>query len=182
MNEKPRRWVTRVVDVLPADLPRGDFSAKGLKSLDPRKTCLDCGYLYSVHTHQVDASEEGEAVFESSPSLVNIADRNTILRGNNISQAKAMDLQCFRSIWAIAFSIDKRKMVEEGLNQATKKRRCPFFFSLSPGDSPEVHRELHRERTARRSNIIAGVIGGFIGGLLTLGGAFLIWYLSQGSR
>jgi len=182
MKEKPRRWITRLVDILPADLPSGDFSAKGLRRLDLRKTCLDCGYLYSVHTRQVDVSEEGEAVFESSPGLVSRTDRNVILRGDNSNQAKAMDLQCFRGIWGVTFSRDVRKMVEEGLNQATKKRRCPFYFPLSPGDSPEVHRELHRERTARRYSIIVGAIGVVIGGLLTLGGTLLYWYLSQGGR
>jgi len=174
MNEKPKRWVTRLVDILPADLPSGDFSAKGLRKLDPRKTCLDCGYLYFVSTRQVDVSEEGDAVFESTAGLISKANRSVILRGGNSNQAKARDLQCFRGIWGVTFSNDKRKMVEKGLKQATKKRRCLFFFPWSPGDSPEVHRELHRERTARRYNIIAGAIGGVIGGLLML----LYWYLS----
>ncbi len=177
MNEKPKRWVTKLVDVLPADLPSGDFSAKGLKKLDPRKTCLDCGYLYFVSTRQVDVSEEGDVVFESKSGLVSKADRSVILRGGNPNQTKAMDLQCFRGIWGVTFSNDKRKMVEEGLKQATKKHKCPFFVPWSVGDSPETHRELHRERAARRYNLIAGVIGAVIGGLLSLVGTLLYWYL-----
>jgi hypothetical protein len=179
MNDKPRRWVTRLVDILPADLPSGDFSAKGLRKLDPRKTCLDCGYLYFVSTRQVDVSEDGNAVFESNPSLANRADRYVILRGGNSNQAKAMHLQCFRGVWGVAFSDNKRKMVKEGLEQATRKRRCKIFFPWSPGASPEVHRELHRERTAKRYNLFAGILGALIGGFLSLAGTLLYWYLSS---
>lgn len=181
MTEKIDRFTIEIREILPADLPGGDFRPKGLKRFDPRRTCLHCGYLHYVRIRQVDVTEQGNPVFERAEGLVGMQDRSAILCGGN-NQINAKDLNCFRGIWSITYGGDVSRKIEEGLKQATRKRKCRLFFPWSAGDSPETHRELHRERTARLYNIIGVVTGVVIGGLLSLGGTLLYWYLSQGGR
>lgn len=182
MTEESERFAIEITEILPADLPRGDYRPKGIKRFDSRKTCLDCGYLRYVRIRQVDINEKGNPVFERTEGLVNAQDRSEMLLGGN-NQINARDLNCFRDIWGTMYSGDVRNRIEQGLKQATMKRRCKLFFSWSPGDTPQAHRELHRERTARFHNIIGIIIGAVIGGLLSLGGTLLYWFLSgQGGR
>jgi hypothetical protein len=176
MAEQKERFTIEIVEILPADLPTADLRSKGLNKLDPRRTCLDCGYLRYVKIRQVDATVEGKPVFERTEDLVRAKDRRAILCGGT-NQINARDLDCFRGIWSVASAGgDMRDKIKKGSAQATKKFICRLFFPFCPDDTPETHRELHKDRTARRYNIIAGVIGGIVGGLLTLVG---YWYLSS---
>ena len=181
MIEKPERFTQEIVDILPADLLKNtiDYRPKGIKRFDPRKTCLDCGYLRYVRTRQVDVAESGNPVFERTEGLVSEQERSQILAGGN-NQISAKDLDCFRGKWATEYSGDVYAKLNKGLGEATAKRRCPLFYPFNPNDSVEMHRQLHRDRTARRYNLFAAFVGAIIGGALSLGGTLLYWYLSQG--
>ena len=117
-------------------------------------------------------------MFERTESVINTKDRSEILNGGS-AQISAKDLSCFRGVWSARYSNDVRKRIEQGLEQATRKRRCQLFFPWSDGDSPETHRELHRERNTMKYNIRAALVGAIIGGVLSLAGTVLYWYLSQ---
>jgi len=65
-------------------------------------------------------------VFEQTEGLVGTEDRSAILRGGN-NQINARDLNCFRGIWSSSYTGDVRKRIEQGLEQATIKRRCQVF-------------------------------------------------------
>ncbi|MFC1990497.1 hypothetical protein ACFLVW_08145 [Chloroflexota bacterium] len=183
MSREPGRFTQEIVEILPADLLRNgtDYRPKGIKRIDPRKTCLDCGYLRYVRIRQVDVAENGNPVFERTEGLITTRDRSQLLVGGN-NQINAKDLDCFRGKWTTTYTGDVHTKIEKGLSEATAKRRCNLFCPFSPNDSVEMHRELHRERTARRYNLIAAFVGAIIGGALSLVGTFLYWYLSLGGK
>jgi len=183
MSGEPKRFTQEIVEILPADLLKNtaNYRPKGIKRMDPRKTCLDCGYLRYVSMRQVDVTENGKPVFERKEGLATTEDRNQILTGGN-SQIKAKELDCFRGKWGTAYSGDVYAKLKKGLREAIAKRRCNLFYPFTPNDSAEIHRELHRDRTARRYNLIAAFVGAIIGGALSFGGTLLYWYLSQGGK
>jgi len=183
MSGEPERFTQEIVEILPADLLKNriNYEPKGIKRLDPRKTCLDCGYLRYVTIRQVDVTESGKPVFERKEGIVNAQDRSQILAGGN-NQISAKDLDCFRGKWGTAYSGDVHTKLQKGLREATAKRRCNLFYPFTPNDSPEMHRELHRDQTSRRYNLIAAFVGAIVGGVLSLAGTLLYWYLSQGGK
>lgn len=183
MTGEPERFTQEIGEILPVDLlkERIDYHPKGIKRFDPRKTCLDCGYLRYVRIRPVDVTEKGTPVFERTEGLVSAQDRSEIFSGGN-NQINAKDLDCFRGKWGTAYSGDVYTKLKKGLREATAKRKCGLFYPFTPNDSPEIHRELHKDRTARRWNLISALIGAIIGGAISLGGTLLCWYLSLGGK
>jgi hypothetical protein len=169
----------QVIDkIYPHDLLENtiDYRTKGIKKLDPRKTCLDCGYLRHVSIQYIGQDNDGNPLYQRNEDDLLLPHRISILTGDK-NQLEAMYLDCYRAKWSCLYSGENKDRLKKGLKNATRKRVCNTFFPFSPDESAEVHRTLHRERTAIRGNMKASFIGALLGGALTLIGTFLGWYL-----
>jgi len=161
----------KIVEILPAKPP--SFQPKKQMWLDMRKTCLDCGYLEIFRRYDFERTKEGNLTWREERTTVTNNIRNEILKEGK-DRWDAKNFRCYRGLWDATFGDDINKRVLRGLEEATKKRVCSFFFPWSIGDSPEIHRELHRERIASRRIFLAVIVGALIGGILTLVGSILV--------
>ena len=161
----------KITEILAAKPP--SFQPEKQKWLDPRKTCLDCAYLEALHRYDFAETEQGNPSWTEERGIVSNDIRKEILKTETQRWA-AKDFRCYRGVWDVTFGEDINKRTLRGLEEATKKRTCRFFFPWSIGDSPEIHRELHRERTAWRRTFWATIMGAIIGGILALAGSILV--------
>lgn len=161
----------KITEILPAKPP--SFQPKKQKWLDMRKSCLDCGYLEILSRFDFEETEEGNLSWREERKIVTDSIRKNILKEERDRWA-AKDFRCYRGLWDATHGENIQKRAIKGLEEATKKRKCPLFYPWSVGDSPETHRELHRERTASRRTIFAVIVGTIIGGMLALAGSVLV--------
>ena len=165
------RKAQRVIEVLPVSPP--SFQLKEKRWLDFRKTCLQCGYLEALRRYDYKETEEGNLSWEEKRDVVKDVVRKSILK-DDINRWEAKDFRCYRGIWDATYGKDINVRTLKGLEEATQKRVCRFFYPWSIGDSPEIHRELHRERTAWRRIFWATILGAIIGGALALLGSMIV--------
>lgn len=165
------RIVQKVTEILPAEPP--NFQPKKRLWVDMRKSCLDCGYLETLRRYDFEENEEGHLSWTETKELVPDRIRREILK-SGVDRWAAKDFRCYRGVWDATFGEDIHKRTIKGLDEATKKRKCPLFFTWSIDDSPETHRELHRERTAWRRTLLATILGVIFGGIVALAGSVLV--------
>ena len=165
------RKVQRITEVLPVNPP--PFQPKPSRWLDCRKNCLQCGYLEIIRRYDFEETEEKNLSWEENRDIVTDVVRKSIPKGDR-NRWEAKDFRCYRRIWDATYGKDRKVRTLKGLEEATKKRACRFFYPWSVGDSPEIHRELHRERTAWRRTFWATILGAIIGGVLALLGSMIV--------
>ncbi len=165
------RKVQRITEVLPVSLPL--FQTKKGRWLDFRKNCLQCGYLEALRRYDYEETEEGDLSWEEKGDIVTDVVRKSILK-EEMNSWEAKDFRCYRGIWDATYGKNIETRTLKGLEEATKKRACRFFYPWSIGDSPKIHRELHRERTAGRRTVWATILGAVIGGTLALLGSIIV--------
>lgn len=165
------RVIQKITEVLPVKPP--SFHPKKRRWFDTRKTCLSCGYLETLSRYDFAETEEKNLSWTENRDIVSDSIRKEILK-TEAQRWAAKDFRCYRGIWDATFGKDINERTLRGLEEATRKRTCRFFFPWSVGDSPKIHRDLHRARTAWRRTFWATIIGAIIGGGLALAGSILV--------
>ena len=127
--------------------------------------CCNCGFL-ALHMPIPPIPLEQLKLFKE----LLFGYQECLQRGRDrIAEGKHPDpsvLSCTRHVWS--YSDFKDKPTDDIFQFLNSERKCPYFFTYSPGYSPIEHRELQREAKTQRLLIIGMLLAALIGAVAAI--------------